>query len=246
MPFNPNSNSRVRSCHFRDGDKNRGPELFAWNVNKIFASTSPRKKRKRTVTSTSKTESELQLEESTDSRTDEEKVASASQTILEAELDCLKKELRELKEQQVYQRTRYSVAAMDSEVLRMETGLPTKDVFQIVVNYISRFKDNINYYYGWRVDSIKLEDQDLMSSIPSRDKNKSCAPSSFSLFGNCRVVIDCTDVEIATPGLMSLQNATYSTYRGMNSFKAIVGVAPNGVITYGILPHFSSVGVSLP
>ena len=38
-----------------------------------------------------------------------------SQTILEAELGCLKKELRELKEQQVYQRTRYSVAAMDSD-----------------------------------------------------------------------------------------------------------------------------------
>ena len=249
--------------------------MFAWNVNKIFAPTSPRKKRKRTVTSN--TESELQLEQSTDSRTDEEKVASVSQTILEAELDCLKKELRELKEQQVYQRTRYSVAAMDSEVLRMETGLPTKDVFQIVVNYISRFRDNINYYYGWRVDSIKLEDQvfitlmklrqnhtnlhlaqlfgcsvttvtnivltfvhvlhslffeDLMSSIRSRDKNKSCAPSSFSLFGNCRVIIDCTDVEIATPRLMTLQNATYSSYRGMNSFNAIVGVAPNGVITY--------------
>ena len=171
MPFrrgdrDPNSNSRVCSCHFRDGDKNRGPELFAWNVNKIFAPTSPRKKRKRTVTSN--TESELQLEQATDSRTDEEKVASVSQTILEAELDCLKKELSELKEQQVYQRTRYSVAAMDSEVLRMETGLPTKDVFQIVVNYISRFRDNINYYYGWRVDSIKLEDQVFITLMKLR------------------------------------------------------------------------------
>ena len=107
----PNSNSRVCSCHFRDGDKNRGPELFAWNVNKIFAPSSPRKKRKRRVTSN--TESEPQLEQATDSRTDEEKVASVSRTILEAQLDCLKKEQRELKEQQVYQRTRYSVPALD-------------------------------------------------------------------------------------------------------------------------------------
>ena len=51
---------------------------------------------------------------------------------------------------------------------------------------------------------------DLMTSIPSRDKNKLSAPSSFSQFGSCRVVIDCTDIEIATPGLMSQQNATYS------------------------------------
>ena len=31
---------------------------------------------------------------------------------------------------------------------------------------------------------------------------------------------------------MSKQNATYSSYRGMNSFKVIIGVAPNAVITY--------------
>ena len=31
---------------------------------------------------------------------------------------------------------------------------------------------------------------------------------------------------------MSQQNVTYSSYRGMHSFKVIVDVAPNGVITY--------------
>ena len=67
---------------------------------------------------------------------------------------------------------------------------------------------------------------------PSRDKNKLSAPSSFSQFGSCRVVIDLTDIEIATPGLMNQQNATYSNYRRMHSFKVTVGVAPIGVITY--------------
>ena len=31
---------------------------------------------------------------------------------------------------------------------------------------------------------------------------------------------------------MSQQNATYSAYKGMNSYKIIVGVAPNAVTTY--------------
>ena len=31
---------------------------------------------------------------------------------------------------------------------------------------------------------------------------------------------------------MSQQNATYSSYRGMNSFKVLTGVVPNGVLTY--------------
>ncbi|XP_020625579.1 uncharacterized protein LOC110062972 [Orbicella faveolata] len=71
-----------------------------------------------------------------------------------------------------------------------------------------------------------------MTTIPSRGKkNVLCAPSSFSEFTSCRIVIDCTDVEIAVLGLMSLQNATYASYRGMNSFKVIVRVTPNAVIT---------------
>ncbi|XP_068732575.1 uncharacterized protein [Montipora capricornis] len=159
----------------------------------------------------------------------------------------------------------------------METGLPTKEVFNIVVHHALRFKDSVNYFAGWNVEAISFEDQifitlmkvrqnytqlhlaqlfhcsvatisnivitfthvlheilfdDLMASIPSREKNKISAPSSFRQFESCRIVIDCTDIEVAVPGLLSQQNATYSSYRGMNSFKVIVGVAPNGVITY--------------
>ena len=58
------------------------------------------------------------------------------------------------------------------------------------------------------------------------------APSSLRQYGSCRIVIDCTDIEVAARGLMSQQNATDSSYRGMNSFQVTVGAAPNGVITY--------------
>lgn len=71
-----------------------------------------------------------------------------------------------------------------------------------------------------------------MTSIPSREKNKLCAPSSFGQFNSCRIVIDCTDIEVAVPSLMSQQSATYSSYRGFNSFKVLLGVAPNAVITF--------------
>ena len=52
------------------------------------------------------------------------------------------------------------------------------------------------------------------------------------MFTSCKIVIDCTDIEIAEPSLMSQQNETYSSYRGMISLINIVGVAPNAVITY--------------
>ena len=70
--------------------------------------------------------------------------------------------------------------------------------------------------------------EDLMTTIPSRNKNKLCSPSSFSQYSSCRIIIDCTDIEVAMPSLMSQQNATYSSYRGI---KVLTGVALNGVLT---------------
>ena len=203
--------------------------------------------------------------------------ASTEQIILEAELDLTKQELKYHNETKHYQRAHYSVSALSTEVIRMETGLPTKEIFNIVVDYAAKFKDSISYYAGWKVESITFEDQifitlmklrqnytnlhlaqlfscsvgtisnivitflhvlhrllfeDLMTTIPSRNKNKLCSPSSFSQYSSCRIIIDCRDIEVATPSLMSQQNATYSSYRGMNSFKVLTGVAPNGVLTY--------------
>ena len=59
------------------------------------------------------------------------------------------------------------MAAIDTEVFRMETGLSTKSVLQIVFNYTLRFTNNINYYYG-KVNSIKLEDQIFIKLIKLR------------------------------------------------------------------------------
>lgn len=199
------------------------------------------------------------------------------EVILEAELDLVNRDLKSAQEQIQYKNRCYTVGELSGDVVRMETGLPTKEVFQIVVRYALRFKDSIIYFAGWTVESISFEDQifitlmkvkqnytnlhlaqlfncsvatianiistfihvlhailfkDIMTSIPSRDKNKLSAPASFDQYGSCRIVIDCTDIEVAAPGLMSQQNATYSSYRGMNSFKVLVGVAPNAVITY--------------
>lgn len=68
--------------------------------------------------------------------------------------------------------------------------------------------------------------------MPTRFKNSISAPIAFTHFPNCRIILDCTDIKVTTPIRMDLQRLTYSTYRSMNSFKALVGVAPNGVITF--------------
>jgi hypothetical protein len=73
----------------------------------------------------------------------------------------------------------------------------------------------------------------FMSTIPSTNKNRSCLPECFSSFCNCRLIMDCTEIYIAVPrDSMQLQRATYSHYKGRNTFKALVCVAPNGAIVF--------------
>ena len=259
----PNQNSRVCSCHFRDGEKCNGPEIYPRNENKLFPCTDKKtpnaKKRKSMDCPESIEEMVRDFKERNESNACAKENASkppTEQIILQAELDCATRELQKLKKDVNYKRNNYTASSIDTETLRMETGLPTKEVFDIVVRHVNRYKDNINYFSGWKVDTISLEDQifitlmklkqnytnlhlaqlfscsvstisnivltfvrvlhsllfnDIMSSIPSRNKNKTCSPSSFSQFSSCKIVIDCTDIEVATPSLMKDQNATYSS-----------------------------------
>lgn len=52
----------------------------------------------------------------------------------------------------------YFVKSLSFEVIWMEIGLFIKDVFDIVVGYVLRFKGEINYYVGWKVEVIIFED----------------------------------------------------------------------------------------
>lgn len=200
---------------------------------------------------------------------------------LEIELEHSRAEIQFLKEKLQGQTSnccdRYSASHLSESVIRMETGLPDRDAFSAVCEYVARFEDSIAYFARWRPKEIILEDQifmtlmklrhnythlhlaalfhcsantvsnvlitfievfhkvlfkDIMSTVSSWEKNKTCMPSSFLPFQNCGMILDCTDIKIAIPKQMDAQKETYSAYRGMHSLKVLIGVAPNAVITY--------------
>ena len=73
----------------------------------------------------------------------------------------------------------------------------------------------------------------IMATVPSLHKNVNSMPESFLPSArNCRIIIDCTDIKVAAPQDMDVAKMVYSAYRGMHSFKVLIGVAPNGVITF--------------
>ena len=67
---------------------------------------------------------------------------------------------------------------------------------------------------------------------PSKEQVNKHMPKSFQMYPNTRCIIDCTEFKIQKPSLPSSQKATYSSYKQTNTLKLLVGIAPNGALTY--------------
>ena len=46
------------------------------------------------------------------------------------------------------------------------------------------------------------------------------------------MVIDCTELKIQQPSSLVLNSQSYSHYKGTNTFKCLLGIAPHGAITF--------------
>lgn len=49
---------------------------------------------------------------------------------------------------------------------------------------------------------------------------------------NCRIILDCTEIEVAIAQSLKLKIVTYSHYKQRHTFKVLIGIAPNGTITF--------------
>ena len=65
---------------------------------------------------------------------------SQGNVLLQIENEYLKREHEILKAAQKYQRERFSAKFMNDNMIRKETGLPNKTIFNIDAGYIQNFK----------------------------------------------------------------------------------------------------------
>lgn len=72
----------------------------------------------------------------------------------------------------------------------------------------------------------------LLKKMPSQQKVKNSLPDVFSAYPNCRVIVDCTEMDCQVPKNMTMQKVTYSSYKKRNTVKLFLGIAPNGSIVY--------------
>lgn len=57
-------------------------------------------------------------------------------------------------------------------------------------------------------------------------------PAEFAEFATTRIILDCTKIFIQWPSAMLAQSETWSDYKHHNTWKLLVGVTPNGQVTF--------------
>jgi len=68
---------------------------------------------------------------------------------------------------------------------------------------------------------------------PSRDVIDENMPELFrKQFRNTRVVIDCTEIRTENPSSLQLKSMMYSDYKSHTTWKSLIGISPNGHVTF--------------
>lgn len=112
-------------------------------------------------------------------------------------------------------------------LMKLKLGLPTEliaDIFLISKGLVSQILNT------W----IKFLAKQLRPMIywPDRDTIKQKLPHSLRAYPNLRCTIDCSEIFIERPRDLKIQALTWSDYKKHNTIKFLVGIAPNGMISF--------------
>ncbi|XP_034248401.1 uncharacterized protein LOC117649615 [Thrips palmi] len=73
---------------------------------------------------------------------------------------------------------------------------------------------------------------EALKTVPSREENNSSLPQCFKGLEDCRMIINCTEIHIAKPKTLPFKNLELNRYSLCESQKGLVGIAPNGAVTF--------------
>ena len=71
-----------------------------------------------------------------------------------------------------------------------------------------------------------------MFPFPSQELVRKNMPKEFTQYARTRIILDCTELFIQRSPAMLAQSETWSDYKHHNAWKLLVGVTPNGQVTF--------------
>lgn len=114
-------------------------------------------------------------------------------------------------------------------MLKLKWNFPLQDLafrFGISISTVSRILEKWLHASFWRLQSQLV--------WPSRRDIQRTMPQAFvDSFGTkVAVVIDCFEIKIERPSSLLPRSETWSQYKGSNTAKFLIGISPQGVITF--------------
>ncbi|CAN7975564.1 unnamed protein product [Ixodes persulcatus] len=113
-------------------------------------------------------------------------------------------------------------------LVRLRLGLFEADLadrFCIAQSTVSRICTSwINFMY------LKLSTLPLWS--PREIIDATMPPEFAQKYALTRVILCATEIKCEVPSSLSLQSSTYSPYTSSNTFRGLIGVSPNGLVTF--------------
>lgn len=122
--------------------------------------------------------------------------------------------------------------SMDDQLLlvlsRLRVGLLEQDLafrFGVHISTVSRVWTS---WVGFLADYLSQ-----VNYWPSRQIVTKYMPECFhEAYPSTRVILDCTELFIETPSDFRVQSDTYSTYKSHNTAKGLLGITPNGFVSF--------------
>ncbi|XP_040068774.1 uncharacterized protein LOC115320941 isoform X1 [Ixodes scapularis] len=112
-------------------------------------------------------------------------------------------------------------------LVRLRTGMSGKEIarnFGISEGHFSRvFATWINFLHR----QLKA-----LTRFPTCEELQGHLPAAFFKFPDTRVILDGTEVRIERASSLAAQRQTFSSYKHYNTFKEVVGCAPDGYISF--------------
>ncbi|GFV25628.1 uncharacterized protein TNCV_1459431 [Trichonephila clavipes] len=113
-------------------------------------------------------------------------------------------------------------------LVKLRTGISNEFLailFGISDSTVSR---DFNFVTDVLYEKLKLQDV-----FPSKDQVIRYMPPPFRMYcKNVRIIVDCTEIEVQKPSSPMEQQMTFSRYKNANTFKGMIGITPNGAISF--------------
>ncbi|XP_002740602.1 uncharacterized protein LOC100368694, partial [Saccoglossus kowalevskii] len=112
-------------------------------------------------------------------------------------------------------------------LVRLKVGLFVEDISNRFNISCSTFSRTFTTWIIFLYYELKL-----LFPFPTQSQIRNTMPAEFVQYPTTRIIIDCTELFVEVPTSLLAQNQTWSNYKHHNTFKAMVGISPNGAVTF--------------